>query len=124
MREVIKAIIVAAATIGVSLIIPKEHFYPFWAILLALAAGVYIGFAVVDENTEEYYLQWAVALIFAGIAFLGVWISPNFLVLGWLAHAIWDLLHHYKTFETKTSSWYPVFCLIYDVIIAAFLLVY
>lgn len=118
----LKGSLLALVTIGMSLMLPEELVYPFFALLLSLAAGVYVGFAVVDTSGTEYILQWVVALGFVGLGLIGIWISPYFLAAGWILHAIWDLLHHKHVLKTKTEEWYPPFCLSYDLVVAGFII--
>jgi hypothetical protein len=48
--------------------------------------------------------------------------SPGLLGAGWLAHTTWDAVHHRGRGPTRVRSWYPPFCIGYDVALAAPLL--
>lgn len=111
----------ALLTIGGALLLPEDLVAEYFALLLSFAAAVYVGFAEIDLESDETRLQWAVALGFVGIALLGLWISPWLLVIGWVLHTAWDLLHHRSVLETRTADWYPGACLAYDLIVAGFL---
>ncbi len=124
MGPISKAILLAAVTIAAALLVPREHVYDLLAILLAAAAGVYVGFGLADESANESRLQWAVAFFFAGLAFLGLWLSPLLLAAGWLLHAGWDWLHHVERMRTRAPGGYPVLCAVYDVVVGGFVLVY
>jgi hypothetical protein len=52
------------------------------------------------------------------LATLGVWRSPLFLAVGYLAHGLWDLAHHQKGIPTRVTAWWPPFCLAYDWVMA------
>jgi len=115
----LKGAVLALITIGISFYIPEELFYPYYALLLTFAAGVYVGFAIVDkEHYQEYKLQIIFSLIFIGLAFLGIWVLPLLIAVGWAIHGLWDLLHHLRQLKTETGRSYPLFCLSYDFIIA------
>src|SRR3989304_2493334 len=87
--------VLAAITIAISSYIPEHLVYPFFALLLTFAAGVYIGFATVDRaHKNEYLLQIFFSVIFLSMAFLGIWMFPLLIALGWAMHGVWDLLHH------------------------------
>jgi hypothetical protein len=42
-----------------------------------------------------------------------------FLILGWAAHAAWDVLLHQVLSVGFVPEWYPVVCLGFDVLLAA-----
>ena len=76
MNDVLLGMILAGITIAIGVCLPTEQMYQLFAILLGVAAGVSIGFAVADRQGNEYYLQWAVSLAFIGLALVGLWVSP------------------------------------------------
>ena len=39
------------------------------------------------------------------------------------AHAVWDLLHHNGAFGAPVPKWYIPFCVVFDLLAAAFFLV-
>lgn len=108
----------ACGTIAVSLLLPAAQQFHYFAILLAFAAGIYVGFAIVDNEHREYFLEWVVALLFSAFGFLGLWLTPLLISLGWALHALWDLLHHLKELKTRTTGWYPPVCLAFDLTVA------
>lgn len=116
---ILKGAALALITIGISLYIPEDIFYPFFALLLTFAAGVYAGFAIVDkDHYQEYKLQVLFSLIFIALAVLGIWKLPLLIAVGWAIHGLWDLLHHLRQLKTETGRSYPLFCLSYDFIVA------
>lgn len=123
----LRGIMAGLATGAVVAVLPPEVGLGLLALLLAFAAAVYVGFTLPSgeaaetggtEEAGEIGLQWIVALGFTGVALLGLWVSPLFLVAGWILHAGWDWLHHGGRRKTRTASWYPPACLIYDPIAA------
>ena len=115
--------LLAGVTIAVGLALPTERAYELLAFLLALAAGVYVGFGIADASAGEVRLQWLVALLFICLAALGLWISPLLLAAGWMLHAGWDWLHHGRVLRTRAPGGYPALCAVYDVIVGLFVLV-
>jgi len=71
------------------------------AITLALIGGAYIGF---DRAAG---LLW----------------TPLALPVGLAAHAAWDLLHHNDVFGAPVTRWYISFCVVFELLAAAFLFV-
>ncbi len=48
--------------------------------------------------------------------------SPLLLAAGYAAHGLWDLVHHPRGVTTPVRSWYPPFCVVFDVVLAVFIL--
>jgi hypothetical protein len=67
--------------------------------------------------------EFLVAGIFLAWAAVSLWAdSPVLLAAGYAAHAAWDLAHHSRTrtVTTDVRSWYPPFCVAFDVLVAVF----
>lgn len=121
-RHHLNALLAGAFLAGVtaSLIIglPRSRAFVLLAILLGALAAVYIGAALSTGRTEYAVLEGLIACAFVALAALGVWRSPLFLVIGYLAHGLWDLAHHRGGLPTRIAAWWPPFCLVYDWVIA------
>jgi hypothetical protein len=90
---------------------------------LAATGGVYLGFAVADGRRSALLVQAGELLGFTALAALAAQRdSPGLLGAGWLAHPIWDALHYGGRGPTRVRSWFPAFCISYDVALAAPLL--
>ena len=63
------------------------------------------------------------AIFYAIMALAGLLWSPLALPLGLAAHAVWDLLHHNGAFGAPVPKWYIPFCVVFDLLAAAFCLV-
>lgn len=96
------------------------------AVLLAVVAGIYVGFAIVDGRPTAI-LGEAAAVAVAG-ALVALALSRDSLALvglGFVLHAGWDLAHHGTGRGRQLAhvvAWYPPFCLTYDVVLGAPLL--
>lgn len=121
MKDVLKGAGLGMATCVVLIVVPRGLVLPLLAILMGLAGGVYVGFALRDPESKEAPIQWVSALAFTVAAALGLWASPWWLAAGWAAHAGWDALHHVRTLRTRTSPGYPGLCASFDLVLAAFL---
>ncbi len=93
-------------------------------ILLAVIALIYLGFALMDGRKREIMIEISGIIFFLALAILGLWMSPNFLIAGYLAHGVWDIIHNPKIIQTEVVEWYKVLCLVYDWIIAVFILLW
>lgn len=117
----------AALTVVLALVLPSPLRVPLVGVLLGFAAGVYPGFARSGARPgspsappAETRLQWVVALLFAAIAVIGIALSAWWLVVGWTLHAAWDARHHAGRQGDWVPPHYPMFCLSYDLGLAAF----
>lgn len=96
----------------------------FAALLLALIAGAYVGFAVVAERTQGVGLDIAFTIGFLLIAASTLVYDPRqaltVLALAFAAHAVIDVAHRPGGLpEAIAPRWYLVGCAIFDVYVGA-----
>jgi hypothetical protein len=94
------------------------------ALLLVLAAGAYIGFAVVRENEPGVGLDIALAVCFLLVAAVTMVRDPRqaltIVALAFAAHAVLDVAHRPGLLpEALAPRWYAIGCAVFDVYIAA-----
>lgn len=94
------------------------------ALLLTLAAGAYIGFAVVREHDPGVGLDIALAIGFLVVSAWTMMKDPRqaltILALAFAAHALVDILHRPGLLpEALAPRWYAIACAVYDVYIGA-----
>jgi hypothetical protein len=88
--------------------------------LLAGIGFVYVGFAVSDGRPAAIVTQTISSLVFLQVALVAVHAASELVLgLGFLGHAVWDLVHHEGHGPTRVRSYYPPFCAVADVVIAA-----
>src|SRR2546430_699872 len=90
------------------------------ALLLALIAAVYIGFAVADGRPKVIAVDCTVAGAFVLLAAAGVTGSAWLLVLGYAGHGLkdfWQERSHY----VASTRWWPPFCAAVDWLVAVVL---
>jgi len=109
-------------TVGVTLLLSRTQTIEGLALLLMGIAAVYFGFAVSDGSRQAVLIEGGVVLLYLALCACGLWVSPLFLVVGYVLHGLWDLVHQWQLVHTKMAAWYVPFCVTYDWIIAAFLL--
>ncbi len=107
--------------IGFSLT-PDPYRTQLHALQLLIISSIYIGFAVNDGRPREVAIEIVAFLAFVGVSLLGLWGSPYWTIGGYIAHGVWDLLHHERGIQTVVVRWYPPVCVLYDWIFAAVLL--
>lgn len=96
----------------------------FFAVILVLIAGVYIGFAIEDGRRNKLVVEVAVALGFVALVLLGMWKWPWLIPAGYFLHGVWDLLHHPLKIGARVRKWYPPACIAYDWLVGAFVFIY
>lgn len=124
-RPILTGVAVGAASLLPHLFMSTEASRGFAAILIALIAGIYFGFAVVNGSNREQLVELNVAGLFAIAALLGLLLWPLLLPLAYVAHACWDVAHHNRAQLSLVAipQWYVPWCAVIDVIIGAGLVV-
>ena len=113
--------VLAAITILVITLFPTDKAIDLLAILLAIISAVYIGFALADGRQKELWIELTAAAVTIILALAGLWITPYFLVIGYIFHGAWVIGHHPRLIQTRIVEWYPSACVVYDWMIAAFI---
>jgi len=107
-----------------ALIVSDRALLQFFAVQLGFIGGVYFGFAVAEGEAWGLLLEFNVAGAFLLLGAVALWAdSPTLLAAGYLAHGLWDLAHHPRAVRTPVQPWYPPFCVVFDLVVAAFVLV-
>jgi len=92
------------------------------AMTLVLAAAIYVGFAVTQQNIGVTLLSMAGFLGFSGLALMGGRVNFWWLVAGWGLHGVWDVALHFTKPNFFAPTWYAFACLGFDLTLAAFIL--
>jgi hypothetical protein len=83
--------------------------------LLAGIGFVYVGFAISEGRKAAILVQAISALAFLWIAQIGIREESNLVLgLGYIAHGVWDALHHEGHGWTRVRTYYPPFCAMAD----------
>ena len=141
MSEALLAIVVACGAFGFALLwqawqltrleaaapdrlVLELRLAQFSALLLVLAAGIYMGLAIAHEHTAGTGFDVALAIGFFVIAAIATTWEPKqaltALALAWVAHSLVDLAHMMDYLPAAiVPSWYATGCAIADVGVAA-----
>jgi len=96
----------------------ERGFYPTVTIVIA---SYYALFAVMGASTHTLILEASVGMVFLVCAAYG-FRSSLWVVVGALAvHGIFDLVHGAAILNPGVPTWWPEFCLAYDVTAALYL---
>jgi hypothetical protein len=93
-------------------------FYPTVTIVIA---AYYVLFAVMGASTHVLILESLVGAVFLAVAVSGFRSSLWLVVVALAAHGMFDLVHGRVISNPGVPSWWPQFCLTYDVSAAAYL---
>lgn len=104
---------------GLIAILPPAVRIPLVGVALGVAGGVYVGFALTGADPREQRVQWVAAVSFLLLGAIGIGLNPWLLAVGWLLHAGYDAWHHGGRRGDWVPGDYPMFCLSYDMILAA-----
>jgi hypothetical protein len=124
-RPILTGIAVGVVTLAPHFFLRPEASLAYAAIIIALIAGIYFGFAVMNGSPRDQFVEFTVTGVFALAGLLGLLIWPILLPTAYFAHALWDFAHHNRLKLPLVSipSWYVPWCVVIDVIVGAGLLV-
>jgi hypothetical protein len=111
-------------TIPVFFVLSESLAQQWGALLLAMIGGAYVGFAARDGRPSANLIELAGGLAFASVGLAGLQFNPLLIAAGYVGHGFWDLFHHRHGPYADTPHWYIPFCVVYDWILGAFLLIW
>jgi len=121
--------ILSGIAVGLASLAPHYFLTPaaslgFAAVLVALIAGVYFGFAVTSGSHRHQLVEFNVAAMFTMVALCGLLLWPILLPLAYFGHAVWDVAHHNRASLSLVAipQWYVPWCVVIDLIVGAGLL--
>ncbi|WP_342315472.1 DUF6010 family protein [Lysobacter sp. FW306-1B-D06B] len=121
--------ILTGIAVGIVTLVPHAFLTPqaslaFAAVVIALIAGIYFGFAVMNGSPFDQMVEFNVTGLFTLAGLLGLLLWPILLPLAYFGHALWDLAHHNRSRLSlvKIPQWYVPWCVVIDVIVGAGLL--
>lgn len=124
-RPLLTGVAVGLASLAPHLFLPPQASLGFAAVVVALVAGIYFGFAVINGSGRDQIVEFNVAGLFAVAGLLGLLRWQILLPLAYFGHALWDLAHHNRSRLSlvEIPHWYVPWCIVIDVIIGSGLLV-
>lgn len=93
-----------------------------WAYVITVL--LYVIFAAISVNMFWIMTEVLAAGFFLVFAWLSLKHSYWFLAFGWAVHTIWDNVIYDKLSAPYVPSWYPGFCLGFDLIMAVAVVVH
>ena len=93
----------------------------FYPVVTIVVASYYALFAVMGASTHALVLESLAGAVFLAAAVSGFRWSLWVVVVALAAHGIFDLIHAAVISNPGVPSWWPEFCLTYDVTAAVYL---
>lgn len=93
----------------------------FYPVLTIVIASYYVLFAIIAGSIHALVLESLVCAVFLAFAVSGFRSSLWVVVVALAVHGIFDFSHSTVISNPGVPSWWPEFCLTYDVTLAAYL---
>jgi len=93
----------------------------FYTVVLVVTAAYYDLFAVMGGSTHALLSELAATAAFIVLSALGFRRNLWLVVVGLVAHGVFDLVHAGLIEDPGVPRWWPMFCLMFDVAAAAYL---
>ena len=124
-RPVVTGTAVGIVSLAPHFFLPPQASLGYAAVLVALIAGVYFGFAVIKGSPRDQLVELNVTGLFTVAALFGLLLWPLLLPLAYFGHAAWDFAHHHRFRLPLVAipQWYVPWCVVIDVIVGAGLIV-
>ncbi len=118
-------IAVGVVSLAPHFFLPPQASLGYAAVLVALIAGVYFGFAVINGSSRDQMVEFNVTGLFTVAALLGLLLWPLLLPLAYLGHAAWDFAHHnrFRLPLVAIPQWYVPWCVVIDAIVGVGLII-
>jgi hypothetical protein len=116
--------VVLALAVGVfATVLGMDRERGFYATILMVIAALYSLFATMAGATHALLVEAVVGAAFVALAVLGYRRSLWWVALALLAHGLFDYLRGPYIANPGVPSFWPEFCMAYDVVAAAYLAV-
>ncbi|MEX2126200.1 MAG: hypothetical protein WD795_20075 [Woeseia sp.] len=93
----------------------------FYPTVMIFVASYYALFAVMGGSAHALMIESIVIAAFVGASIAGFRTSLWLVVAALLAHGLFDFIHGHLIVNPGVPTWWPSFCLSYDVVAAAYL---
>lgn len=93
----------------------------FYPTIMAVIASYYALFAAMGGSLQELAVELIPIAAFLALAIAGYKHSLWLVVVALAGHGVFDVIHSRLISNAGVPSWWPQFCLAYDVVAAAYL---
>jgi hypothetical protein len=93
----------------------------FYTVVLVVTASYYDLFAVLGSSMHALLSELVATAAFIILSAVGFRRNLWLVVVGLLAHGVFDIVHRALIEDPGVPRWWPMFCLMFDVAAAAYL---
>lgn len=93
----------------------------FYPTVMMVIASYYALFAVMGGSVHALMIESAIVVAFLGASIAGFRMSLWLIVAALAAHGLFDFFHGQLIVNPGVPTWWPQFCLSYDIVAAAYL---
>ena len=93
----------------------------FYPTVMIVIASYYALFAVMGGSAHALVIESIVIVAFLGASIAGFRTSLWLVVAALAAHGLFDFIHGHLIVNPGVPAWWPLFCLAYDIVAAAYL---
>ena len=111
----------AFAVGGLATVVGLDRDRAFYPTVLIVIASYYVLFAVIGASPPVLVVESGVATAFGVLAIVGFRYSLWLIVAALASHGILDVVHGQVIANPGVPVWWPAFCLVFDVVAAAYL---
>ena len=119
--SVVIGVVLALGIGGMATLSGLDRDRAFYPAVMIVIASYYALFAVIGGSMQVLIIESAVAIGFVALALVGFRSTLWLVVAALAAHGIFDLVHLHVYANPGEPVWWPLFCLAYDVVAAAYL---
>ena len=110
--------VLALAVAAFAALVGFDRDRAFYPTVLIVVGSYYVLFAVVAGASDALPAELALFALFAALAVAGFRFSPWIAAAGLAGHGLYDLVRADVLPQAGTPSWWPGFCMAYDVVAA------
>jgi hypothetical protein len=114
-------LILSVAVAGFATTIGLDRDRAFYPTVLIVIASYYVLFAVMGGSPRALAIEIIVGSGFLLFAVLGFKRSLWFAVAAIVGHGVFDFVHHWFIHNPGVPTWWPGFCMTFDVMFGAWL---
>jgi hypothetical protein len=114
-------LVLAVASCGAARLIGFDRERVFYPTMLIVVATYYVLFAVMGGDSKAMVLESMIASTFIGAAIVGFRVNLWIVVVALGGHGVFDVMHDQFFRNDGVPTWWPGFCLAFDIAAGTFL---
>src|SRR5213080_1573834 len=119
--EYMVGVVLALGVSGLATVVGLDRDRAFYPTLTIVIASYYDLFAVIAGSLHTLMLESAGIAAFLLLSLIGFRFTLWWVVAALAAHGVFDWFHGRLIADPGVPSWWPMFCLAYDIVAAAYL---